>query len=198
MPEDRERIIDRVLDDTLREIAAVDPPRGLQHRVMARVAGRALPHYDWWRFAAAAAVLVLAVSGWLVWRGGEESGDVPRQADVRPQADAPREVRLKPDTTPGTTAAREVRLKPDTTPDATAARGVRLKPDGTAASAGEIAPAAPIPPLPPPEPLAIAALQPPPISLETIDVQPLAAETPLDITPLNPSAGEPAGPESKE
>jgi hypothetical protein len=194
MSENRERIIDEILDDTLREIAAVDPPRGLEHRVMARVrqqaaaetglhgkrAGARAHPYAW---MAAAAVLAVAISGWLLWRGAQDpSRNVPRQADVH-LAPEPRATTASPETGRRLAAEEPSKL--------TTRRRAERHVD-------EWAPASAVPPLPRPQPLAIAALQPPPITLETVDLQPLAAETPLEITPLNPSAGEPAGPESKE
>lgn len=203
MSEDRERIIERVLDETLREIAAVDPPHGLDRRVMARVRrAEALRHRSAWglesfrwrtalavRCAATAAVLLLAVSGWLLWR------DTPQREHTTPTPTA--QARLKPGSTPD--AARpmpgirsaEARL-PGATREPRRARPRRGVEEMFAASTPAI------PPLSLPEPIAIAALQPPRIALETIDVPPLEVELLPDITPLTPSAGDPVVPESKE
>ena len=183
----RERLIERLLEDALCEIAAVEPPRGLEHRVMARIRGADILHRDsarpsasWWRMgsrfrlAAAAALLALAVSGWVLWREPEHAGrDAPRQREMQVNAG----IRRSPDV-----ATRNV-PPPSRAPRRPA---TRREPART--------PAPMLPPAERLEPLAIQALRSPPLAVESIELTPLPTEIPLQIIPLSASADA----ESKE
>jgi hypothetical protein len=158
---------DNEIDDVARQMTAGEPDAGFSARVLARIddATRSRRGWSWWVWpagaVAAAAIAALAIVP--EWRSGGQ---------VRPKPDTTTEVRLKPDITTAANITADVRLKPDATTQVEPERYVasRLSRTNTLPADSLVA--------------QVSDLAPPPIEIDSIDVESMDGMDTIGVAPL--------------
>jgi hypothetical protein len=157
---------ERLLDETLRRMVAGEGPADLPQRVMARLDAPRRPVFSPVWATAAVTVIAIALGLWL-WRDPQPVPSSQRATGAEPSPSIGPSTPLAPSPNPVEPAARETRRA--------ARQGSVIVIEGDDPA---------VPPLPPPEPLAVAALEPDPIAIEPVPLDPLAPIADLTVEPL--------------